>query len=190
MSGPASRPARMERRPMHGLFAAAAALVLACVAALSPLDARAEAAAAEVPAESVAVRTLWSTLDTLWNARDAERFGDLFAVDASFEFVDRGERLEGRRAIRHHFAQRFPRFAPDVRHRTHVRAVHAIAPGVSTVDGKVEILREGTGDGAEPVVSRTFAIFAVMLRTADGWRIRTLRAYALPAADGPAPASP
>lgn len=159
------------------------AIAFICAAEASPPDARAQAAArGGASSDSLAIRSLWSTLDAMWNKRDAEQFSDLFAVDASFEFVDRGQSLESRATIHQHFADQFPKFAPDVRHLTSVRQIRVIAPDVRTVDGKVEILRNSPGESAKPVVLRTFAIFAVMFRTGEGWSIRVLRAYELPAA--------
>jgi uncharacterized protein (TIGR02246 family) len=164
------------------------ALVLICAIAMPPPDARAQAVHEAESAGSAAIRSLWSTLDTRWNERDAERFSELFAVDGSFGFVDRGESMEGRSTIHRHFAERFVGFAPDLRHRTTVLKVRDIAPDVRTVDGKVEILRTGSDDSVQPAVLRTFAIFAVMLQTGDGWKIRMLRAYQLPVvADNSAP---
>lgn len=155
-----------------------------CTVALPVPDARVQAAAAGKSSDGAAIRLFWSTLDAMWNERDAERFGDLFTVDGSFEFVDRGQSLENRAMIHRYFAERFPRFAPGLRHLTSVREIRVIAPGVRTVDGKVEILHNEPDGSAEPAVLRTFAIFAVMLQTAEGWRIRVLRAYELPAAAG------
>lgn len=126
-----------------------------------------------------AVRAVWSTLDEAWNAREAEPFADLFTVDTSFQFVDRGESLEGRAVVRDYFAERFPRFAPDLRHRTSVQRVRPVAEDVRALDGTVEILR--VASDAEPAVLRTFAIFAMMARDGDDWRIDVLRVYQLPA---------
>lgn len=150
--------------------------------------ARAPAAATEaLSTDDDAVRALWSALDASWDARDAERFSALFAVDASFEFVDRGQRLEGRASIRRHFAERFPQFAPDSRHRTRVCETRELGPGLRSVDGRVEILRDGADGGTASAVTRTFAIFAVMSQVGDGWKIRMLRAYRLPPAGASLP---
>lgn len=151
--------------------------------AMPPKGTHAQGAPTGEASDDAAVRLQWATIDAMWNARDAQRFSDVFAADGSFEFVDRGESLEGRATIRQHFAERFPTFAPDLRHVTTVRDIRVIAPQVRTVDGKVEILRHAPAGGAAPTVLRTFAIFAVMLHTADGWRIRELRAYQLPSAN-------
>jgi uncharacterized protein (TIGR02246 family) len=158
------------------------AIIAACAAGLiviPPAAGTAQApAAGDEAADGPALRALWSTLDATWNARDATRFSDLFTVDASFEFVGRGESMAGRATIYETFAARFGRFAPDVRHVTDVDEIRVMAPEVRTVDGRVEILRAGP-DAAAPTVIRHFAVFAVMLRTAEGWKIRVLRAYEL-----------
>lgn len=129
-----------------------------------------------------ALRELWSTLDAAWNERDAERFSDLFTADGTLMFVDRDVSLEGRATIRHHFAERFPRFPADLRHRTTMHRTRAVTSDVRAVDGGVEILRLGSGDNVEPTTFRTFAVFAVVLRTPAGWKILALRAYRLPEA--------
>ena len=167
---------------------AIAAMASICAVAAPPPVARAQAAAAvaESP-DDAAVRSTWSTLDAMWNARDAERFSALFTADSSFGFVDRGQSLESRATIRQHFAGQFAKFGPDLRHRTSIDQVRVVAADVRTADGKVEILRNETGQRPEPAVLKTFAIFAVMLRTAEGWRIRVLRAYELPATTGASP---
>jgi len=135
------------------------------------------------PADSAAVKALWSSLDWAWNARDAEKFSRIFTEDVSFEFVDRGQALDSRTAVLEHFTERFPGFAPELRHRTNIRQTLSIAPDVFGADGIVEIQRMATDAGVVPVVLRTFAVFAVMAREADGLRIRTLRIYALPTPD-------
>lgn len=136
-------------------------------------------AATEVTSDAdAAVRGVWTALDARWNERDATRFSEVFTDDVSFEFVDRGESLEGRAVVREHFGARFPDFAPGLRHLTTVREITGIAPDVVAVDGKVEILRESPD--AEPSLLRTFAIFAVMTRDAGAWGIRMIRIYQLP----------
>ena len=172
------------RRACTRAFALVAMALICGVAAAAPA-ARAQAAAeAGQPSDDAAVRSIWSTLDAMWNARDAERFSALFTVDSSFGFVDRGQSLESRATIRQHFAGQFAKLAPDLLHRTSVHQVRVIADDVITADGKVEILRDGSGKSPEPAVLKTFAILAVMLQTTEGWRIRVLRVYELPAATG------
>lgn len=141
---------------------------------------RDDAIRASAISDSAAIRGVWSTVDAMWNARDAERFSDLFTEDGSFEFVDRRESLESRAVIHQHFAERFPQFAPGLRHLTTVQDIRGITPDVHAVTGTVEILRLGADDRAEPTVLRSFVIFAVMLRTGEGFRIHVLRAYQLP----------
>jgi uncharacterized protein (TIGR02246 family) len=124
------------------------------------------------------VRALWAALDQAWNGRQADRFGDLFTTDASFEIG--GDALSGREAIQRGFSQRFAQLAPELRHRTTVKDFQALAPGLASVDAGVEIAREAPRAAAAPTVIRRFALVAVMSRTAEGWKIRLLRAFAIP----------
>lgn len=128
-------------------------------------------------ADSARIVAHWAALDAAWNARDAQRFSEHFAPDATLEFVDRGQAFDGRAAILRNFQQQFRSQHPALRHRSRVRDMRAVAPDVATVDGTVEILRSVGGAGAEFVIVRTFAIFAVMQRTAGAWTIRALRVY-------------
>lgn len=145
-----------------------------------------EARAPEAPSDRAAPRTIGSTIDARWNARDADGFSELFTEEASFQFPDRGTSLDGRATIRRYFAEQFPQFAPELRHRTSVRETRMITPDFHTVDGTVEIVRVADDEGTEPTLLRSFAIFALMHRSTEGWKIRELRAYQLPATAGEA----
>jgi ketosteroid isomerase-like protein len=138
-----------------------------------------EAAPELAPDTDLTVREFWETLDARWNERDAARFSSLFTEDVSFEFVDRDESLDSSMTVREYFGTRFPTFAPELRHRTTVRDLRSLAPDVLAVDGRVEILREHSGETA-PALLRTFAIFAVMIQGSEGWRVRLIRIYRLP----------
>lgn len=131
------------------------------------------------PGELRAARAFWGVLDSVWKARDASAFRELFTEDASFAFVDRGLTLEPRAAIDRHFTDQFSRQAPDLRHVSAVRSVRTVASGVISGDVRVEVWRDGP-EGTAPVLLRRFDIFTVMRRTGERWRIESLRAYALP----------
>jgi uncharacterized protein (TIGR02246 family) len=154
------------------------------------LDAAAERAEPAQPAlEGAAepeseIRAVWAALDERWNARDAEEFSALFSREARFGFVDRGESLDGRGEILRSFSERFPTFAPEVRHRTTVHEVRTILPELAVVDGGVEILRLSVEDGTDSAVILVFATFALMHRGEEGWVIRELRVFELPLPEG------
>lgn len=131
--------------------------------------------------DDTAIRSFWSGLDAIWGERAAKPFSELFTLDGNFEFVDRSHRLEGRQAIYNHFLQQFPKLGPELAHRTIVRNIQRIAAGMWAVDGTVNILRTTADDGGAETL-KTFAIFALMLKTDAGWRIRELRAFELPMA--------
>lgn len=156
-----------------------APLLLAAVIAFSS-DADAQTTPRTRSADHDAIRALWSTVDHLWNQRDARSFSQLFTPDATFDFVERHQRLDGRDAVLASFADRFPGFAPDLRHRTTIGEIRDIAPDLCAVTGNVEILRTSTPDA--PSVLLRFAVFAIVRRSGDDWRIQILRAYELPAA--------
>lgn len=138
-------------------------------------------AAAASPAARAGVCAVWSEIDARWNARDAEGFSELFAGDVSFRFVQRDESLDGRTTVLEYFGERFPRFAPDLRHRTRLHRIDEVGPNQLTADGIVEILREPGNGAAAPVVIRRFEIFALMSGADERFAIRVLRIYELPA---------
>lgn len=186
---PATEPRRVAEYPAPNVIVAFPAIEPGTGSGAVATDAATEAGTApgqDEPASGATddetVRRLWSTLDAIWNERDAERFSELFTTDASWVFVDRGDSMVGRTAIHARFAEQFPALAPELRHRTTVRAVRAVGPGVRAVDAEVEILRDGSGGSVEPTVLRRFAVTAVMPRTIDGWRIAVLRVWQLPLA--------
>jgi len=150
-----------------------------------PVAGAAQAPSAQGTGAEGEIRATWTALDERWNARDAEGFSALFHPEARFVFVDRGESLDGRDQILLSFADRFPTFAPELRHRTAVQEVRQISSQVAVVDGGVEILRIVPEQGAEPVTILTFAVFAVMAPSEEGWRIRELRVFELPLSPEP-----
>lgn len=139
--------------------------------------------AADTPVNTQ-MQEFWVTLDSTWKRQDADEFSRLFTADGRFSFVDRGQTLDSRHVIREFFSKQFPAIAPELHHHTTVKRVHEIAPGTCTVEGRVEILRAASDERAEPSILRTFEIHALMRKTAEGWKIRDLRAYQMPAEDG------
>lgn len=126
-----------------------------------------------------AIRATWSELDAAWAARDVDRISRLFAEDATFTFLPGARSLEGRPAIRRHFAAQFPGQSPELRHVTDVQRVRWLAEGLAAVDAGVRVLRPG-GEGANDTLLRAFAVFAVMTRSGDGWQLLEVRAFRLP----------
>src|SRR5690606_14491151 len=126
-----------------------------------------------------AICAVWANVDDAWDARDAQRFSRLFTDDVSLGFVQRDLLLEGRRAVHEHFRKQLSSLAPDLRQRTQISGIRAVATGALTVDGKVEILGHGVGGDRLPAVLKTFSIFAVMSGNDEDWSSRTLRIYEL-----------
>lgn len=135
--------------------------------------------AGQAHAGDAAVRALWSELDAAWNARDVERFSGLYTEASSFVFVDRDQALEGRDAIREHFAVQFPRTPPAFSHHTTIDQTRPVADGIVVADGRVEVRRADPDAQGAPAVFRRFAIFALMRQAGQAWQIDALRVYQL-----------
>lgn len=157
----------------------AGGLVALALVAAAPSAAQTPGTPGEAEAHQV-----FDELDRQWNARDAEAFSAVFAGDASFVFVDRRDTLQGRRAILERFSVQFPTMAPELRHRTTIQDVRAVASGAQMVDGTVEILRQAQPEAGEPVVLLTFAVFGVVVRGTGEWQIQALRVVELPEEGG------
>lgn len=128
--------------------------------------------------EDANARALFARLDAAWDGRDAEAFSAVFTEDVSFYFADRGEGFDGRAALFESFAQRFPTFPAELRHVTEISATSRIAPGVTAVDGGVQVLR--VADDGEAAVFRSFSIFALVEEEGDACRVRLIRIWQLP----------
>lgn len=124
------------------------------------------------------VLDVWAEIDAHWNARDADGFSERFTEDARFVFVDRRHELHARDGIHAHFSEQFPQIAAPFSHHTTITAIREIVPGVTEVDGKVEIMRT-SDDGAEPMRTRLFAIHGIMTRAEEVWRVDSLRVFEL-----------
>ena len=165
---------------MHSTNRRAALLLITFIfsASASPANA-ADTANRSEAGPDVAIPSVWATLDEHWNGRDAQGFSDVFTDNASLQFVDARVSLESREAILQHFSKQFPTFSPEIRHETSVDKVRRVTTDVNAVDATVRILRHTTGIEEDMTLLRTFSVFAVMLDTAEGWRIHMLRAYLL-----------
>lgn len=158
-------------------------IMAAVTLAVAASDVRFEAAeqSAEInesSSDAAALHAVWATLDAAWNQREPEKFSRLFSENA--EFFGLKTPLVGRSAIYQHFAEQFPQYAAHARHATRVGATHPIAADVMLVDAHVDILGPGPAGAAELVPLQQFVVFAAMLRTPEGWRIRWLRVSQLP----------
>jgi uncharacterized protein (TIGR02246 family) len=103
-------------------------------------------------ADSAAIHGVWRELDESWNARDVERFSNLFS-----RFVNLGQPYEGRQAIRERYTQQFRQYTPDVRHITRVRGVRLVAPGIAMLDGDADIVGNAPGGRRKPPCATTSA---------------------------------
>ena len=111
-----------------------------------------------------------STLDAMWNARDAEHSRPrLTRRIHCLGFVDTGRPLENRASIRRHLAEQFATFPPELRHRIIVGRIRVVRPVLfCRLQGRN--LRLCSARAPEPSVLKIFAIFAVLLTNEEGWK--------------------
>lgn len=147
--------------------------LLAIAGPLSPC--RAEACLAG--ADERELIALAARSDALWNARDADALGALFADDADLAVGDQPVQTT-RPAIQAYFRESFARMPPDLRHVMQVRSLREVAPGVVVADGEVRIER-ARDDGSRDVLRR-FANTTVLVRDGDTWRFSAVRAVPVP----------
>lgn len=121
--------------------------------------------------------TLAARSDDLWNDRDADALGALFAEDADLAVGDQPIRST-RTDIRAYFVESFAKMPADLRHVMQVNALRELSPGVVVADGEVRIER-ALPDGSRTVLRR-FANTTVLVREGDEWRFAAVRAVPLP----------
>lgn len=126
-----------------------------------------------------AIRALTQEFDAAWNARDAGRFSACFTEDGEMWFRPFDEPMRGRDQIRKSYLQILSGLTPDTKHVTVIEATHAVAPGVLLLDGKADILASAPS-GNETITARRYSGMAILLKTAQGWRILFFRAWSVP----------
>lgn len=128
------------------------------------------------PVDRAAIMDIAVKSDAAWNERDAERLAAFFTADGDNQILGTPVDLEGRQAIADYFKASLAKVDPAMRHVTAVRELHWVTPDVVVSD--VDVKLEKTADGVTSVV-RKFAGTAVLLRTAEGWKIRVNRVRAV-----------
>ncbi len=122
----------------------------------------------------------WNELDAAWNARDPQRFTQVFANDATLKFVDRQLIRDGGDAILRNFELQFPKTPPAYSHHSKIHRFSALPGGSLLAEGRVEVMRMNADDPPAAEIYRAFDVAAVMTVTAEGWQIRALYVYLLP----------
>ncbi len=134
------------------------------------------------PQEARTIVSIAGQVDTLWNARKAAEIAALYAPDATLEMVDRKTGAQGRQDILEYFARSFATLDPAMRHRTGIDRITVLAPDVVVANGHAWLER-ASGDAA-PTPVRFFNTTTVVVRGAEGWRIRMIRTHDAPLEQG------
>ncbi len=143
--------------------------------ALSALAAAAIAAPAGMDA---AVAALQQGYIAAWNQADPAKIAGWFAADGDFTNPT-GFHAQGRTAIAGFYAQAFAAGYAGSRGGFTVAQARLVSPGVAVIDGEWSIKGAHTPQGAERPMEHGTAT-AVVVSTAQGWRVAALREQAAP----------
>jgi uncharacterized protein (TIGR02246 family) len=150
-----------------GLVAMSAAAL-----SLSPCDA--------APASKVARQELdgaTAAMDAAWDRKDLSALALLFAQDATIQAGPNAV-LEGQAAIRGFFGRDFENRRGTMRHVSEPRRIDMVTPDLALVD-KLVRLEQQDAEGHWKVL-RTFLNSTLLTRVQGTWKVRAIRAHAIP----------
>lgn len=145
----------------------------------APVHAQAVKTSGIAADDVAAIVRLAETGDEAWNEKDAVALSRLFTEDAHNWMVGSEMNLRGRDEIAAFFTASFAQRGPGMRHRTVVKELQLVAPGVVVADGEVFV--ERVAEGQAPVVLRRFTMNSVAVNGPEGWRLRINRVHLQPA---------
>ena len=140
------------------------------------------ASAASVPAaDAAALEQLKNANDAAWNRKDVATIAGQYVEDASVRVAPGAELVSGRDAITRFFTQSFARRDGEFRHITTL--AHLEPLDASTVLGEGDVrLEKQAPDGSWTLVRR-FRSISVVVRDGGKWKLRSVRAIPLLAAN-------
>lgn len=129
------------------------------------------------PLDETALIALAAEADIAWNEKDAERMAAAYVSDASLRMAG-GVAIDGQNAIRANFERNFAARQGVMRHITSVDRIELIQPGLALTDGGVRV-EQRQPDGGWKLI-RSFRNVGLAVRTAAGWRLKSVRAFLTP----------
>lgn len=156
-------------RPMPSIFRrflAAAALIVTA--------GQAGAQAPQAPNLGAQLQALATTMDQVWNARDAAGLSAYYAGDATLTIG--ATALKGRPAIEAYFSQSLKNVPAKMTHRTVIKRTETIGD-LLAVDTAVFLELEGEQGGR--VLVREFFTFTLLRRQGEDWKVVAARAIPL-----------
>lgn len=134
-------------------------------------------AAPPPPADRVALETLAHQADLDWNEKDVSGMAAHYTKDASLGL--NGQMLTGKAALAAYFKAAFSRRPGTFRHVTALEQVDLIRPDLAYSDATVRVER-AQPDGSW-ALERTFRNTSIAVKERGAWKLRSVRAYAMPA---------
>lgn len=146
-------------------------------AAVVLLMATGATAAPPNPADRAALERLALESDRAWDAKALDRFTAHHTSDGTVRIAG-GETIVGEAAMREYFGRAFAARPDGFRHVSTVEAIEMLDPDTAVADSYVRVeQRQPDGRWA---LRRDFRTYSVVVRSKDGWRLRSVRASPLP----------
>lgn len=152
---------------MRMMFAAASMLLAASAAMAAPPSA----------ADRAALEKLALDSDRDWDAKALDSFTAHHTADGTVRIAG-GETIVGEAAMRAYFGRAFAARPEGFRHVSTVEAIEMLDPNTAVADSYVRVERR-QADGSWGL-QRDFRTYSVVVRSKDGWRLRSVRASPLP----------
>jgi hypothetical protein len=146
-------------------------------AAVALLMATGVMAAPPNPADRAALEKLALDSDRDWDAKALDSFTAHHTADGTVRIAG-GETIVGEAAMRSYFGRAFANRPEGFRHVSKVEAIEMIDPDTAVADSYVRV-EQRQPDGSW-ILRRDFRTYSVVVRSKDGWRLRSVRASPLP----------
>ena len=130
------------------------------------------------PNDEAALRALATDADRAWNQRDPAAMLAVYADGSSLRVGMEAAQLSGRESIGRFFAAAFARREGEFRHLTEFDGIDMVDPKHALSEGTVRV--EQRGANGDWVLARRFRSMSLAVRTAEGWKLRWVRAIPLP----------
>lgn len=139
------------------------------------------AATASPPAaaDRMALERLAAENDAAWDRKDVVAILKQYAVDGTLRIGPAAKMEKGEEEIRTFFRESFARRPDGFRHLTELRNIEMIAPDIAMADAHVRVEK---ADGNGWALVREFSNNSLVVREGKTWKLHSVRAYPLLAA--------
>jgi ketosteroid isomerase-like protein len=134
-------------------------------------------AAPPAAADQAAFERLAAANDGAWDRKDWRAMTAQYAPDGTLRVGPEAVGISGSESIGKFFRESFARRGEGFRHVTRIDQVNMVRPDLAFADGYVRVEK---ADGDKWVLVREFSSISLLVRSADGWKLHSVRALPWP----------